>query len=85
MGPFDAGTPLVTNLFSAFDPARLTGMAKPLPPAYAMVPKTWTTELPAQTGADCRMIGIVPTNVQRHIANPMPADFNPRPKTNPGR
>ncbi|HUN40608.1 MAG TPA: hypothetical protein VMU81_09980 [Acetobacteraceae bacterium] len=84
MGPFDAETPDVTNLFSAFDQARLNGEAPPIPAAYATVPASWTTELPAQTGADCRMIGVVPTNVQLHIANPIPPDFNPRPKTNPG-
>ena len=85
MGPFDAETPDVTNLFSAFDRARLDGKAKPLPASYAMVPMAWTTELPAQTGADCKMIGVVPTDVQLHIANPIPADFNPRPKTDPTR
>lgn len=85
MGPFDAETPDVTNLFSAFDPARLDGKAKPLPASYAMVPAAWTAELPAQTGADCKMIGIVPTNVQLRIPNPIPADFNPRPKTDPTR
>ena len=84
MGPFDAETPYVTNLFSAFDPARLDGRAKPLPARYAMVPARWTTELPAQTGADCQAIGVVPTNIQLHEPNPIPADFNPRPKTNPG-
>lgn len=83
MGPFDAETPDVTDLFSAFDPARLAGKVAPLPAAYAMVPKDWTTELPVQTGADCKAIGVVPTDRQLHIANPIPADFNPRPKTNP--
>ena len=83
MGPFDAETPDVTNLFSAFDPARLDGRAKPLPARYAMVPVSWTTELPAQTGADCKAIGVVPTDIQLHLPNPIPADFNPRPKTNP--
>jgi phospholipase C len=85
MGPFDAKTPDVTNLFSAFDPARLDGEAKPLPPSYAEVPRTWSDELPAQSGADCKAIGVVPTDIQRHIANPIPRDFNPRPKTNPTR
>jgi phospholipase C len=83
MGPFDAETPDVTNLFSAFDPARLDGRAKPLPARYAMVPTSWTTELPAQTGADCKAIGVVPTDIQLHLPNPIPVDFNPRPKTNP--
>jgi phospholipase C len=84
MGPFDAETPDVTNLVSAFDPARLEGKAKPLPASYAMVPESWTTALPATTGADCKMIGLVPTNVQLHIPNVIPPGFNPRPKTNPG-
>ena len=85
MGPFDAETPDVTNLFSAFDPLRLEGKAPPLPASYAMVPTDWTTELPARTGADCKMIGIVPTNVQLRIPNEIPKDFNPRPKTNPSK
>ncbi len=84
MGPFDAETPYVTNLLSAFDPARLDGAAKPLPATYAMVPVRWTTTLPSQTGPACRMIGCDPTNVQLHIANPIPSYFNPLPKTNPG-
>lgn len=84
MGPFDAETPDVTNLFSAFDPARLDGKARPLPASYAMVPEDWTKALPAQSGADCKMIGIVPTNVQLGIPNRIPAGFNPRPKTNNG-
>jgi phospholipase C len=83
MGPFDADTPDVTNLISAFDPARLDGKAKPLPASYAEVPQAWADELPTQSGADCKAIGITPTDIQRHIANHIPMDFNPRPKTNP--
>jgi phospholipase C len=85
MGPFDAETPGVTNLFSAFDPARLAGKAPPLPASYAEVSKAWAEKLPAQSGADCKAIGIVPTDTQLHIATAIPADFNPRPKTNPTR
>ena len=84
MGPFDADTPDTTNLFSAFDPARLDGKAKPLPPRYAEVPARWTDEMPAKLGLSCKTIGVVPTNVQLGIPNHIPADFNPRPKTDPG-
>jgi phospholipase C len=83
MGPFDAQTPDVTNLFSAFDPMRLEGKVPALPASYAMVPDAWTTQLPAQTGADCKMLSIMPTNEQLHIPDATPEDFNPRPKTNP--
>jgi len=83
MGPFDAETPDVTNLFSAFDPARLDGKAAPLPASYAEVPETWADELPSQSGADCKAIGVLPTDVRLHIPNRIPKDFNPRPKTNP--
>ncbi len=83
IGPFDAETPGVNNLFSAFDPARLDDKAKPLPASYAEVPQAWAEELPSQSGADCKAIGIVPADRQLRIANHIPADFNPRPKTNP--
>ena len=84
MGPFDADTPDTASLFSAFDPARLEGKAAPLPAAYAEVPARWTDEMPATLGLSCKTTGVVPTNVQLGIHNRIPADFNPRPKTDPG-
>ncbi len=83
MGPTDGNDPNVGNLFSAFDAARLSGHAKPLPASYAEVPDAWASKLPEQSGASCKAIGIVPVNVQLGIPNNIPADFNPRPHTNP--
>ena len=40
LGPSDDLTPGVGDLLSAFDPARLTGDAPPLPPSYAEIPGT---------------------------------------------
>ncbi len=85
LGPEDALTPDVTNLLSAFDAARLDGRAAPLPPSYAEVPATLVDRLPQQTGYGCKAVGIVPVDVQRGIHTTPPADFNPRPKTEPTR
>ena len=68
---------------SAFDAARLDGRAAPLPPSYAEVPATLVDRLPQQTGYGCKAVGIVPVDVQRGIHTTPPADFNPRPKTEP--
>ena len=82
-GPFDDLTPDITNLVSAFDPARLVGQAAPLPPSYAEVPERLIHTLPQTTGYGWHQIGVVPTDYQQGIVNPLPADFNPRPKTLP--
>ena len=39
LGPEDALTPGITDLLSAFSPARLTGKAEPLPPTTSRFPK----------------------------------------------
>jgi phospholipase C len=39
--------------------------------------------LPQLSGYGCKEIGIVPVDVARNLPNPIPADFNPRPRTNP--
>ena len=83
LGPADALTPGITDLLSAFDPARLAGTAPPLPSDYAVVPEDLIRQLPAVSGYGCKALGIVPVDVALGIANPIPADFNPRPKTNP--
>lgn len=81
-GPFDALTPDVTDLLSAFDPARLSGHARPLPPSYAEIPAAVVHAIPPPMGL--QQIGVLPTDDAQGIVNHIPADFNPRPKTDPG-
>ncbi|MBV1704361.1 MAG: hypothetical protein KGI57_01955 [Hyphomicrobiales bacterium] len=83
MGPDDAITPGVSDLLDAFDPARLSGKAAPLPASYVMTPKALYDPMPQTSGAGCKTIGILPVDYALGIKNDMPADFNPRPKTNP--
>jgi phospholipase C len=83
LGPADDLTPGVGGLLSAFDDARLAGTAAALPPGYAEIPDAVVGALPHYGGKGCRAIGIVPEDVARGIANPVPADFNPRPGTDP--
>jgi hypothetical protein len=47
------------------------------------VPQNWISTLPQQNGLGCAAIGIVPTDEELGITNHIPADFNPRPLTNP--
>jgi phospholipase C len=83
--PSDDNVPFVGNLFSAFDNARLSGTAPMLPASYAEIPTPLITSLPHFSGAGCRILGIVPTDVtQGGVIDPAPADFNPRPSSNPG-
>jgi phospholipase C len=85
LGPEDALTPGVTDLTGAFDPARLAGKAAPLPPSYAMIPWKLVDTQPSKLSGHfgCKQIGIVPVDYQLGIPNDIPADFNPRPKTQP--
>ena len=83
MGPDDAITPGVSTLVAAFDPSRLLGSAKPLPASYAEVPQDWLTKMPENDGPDCKAIGVTPVDIQLGLKNVIPADFNPRPNTNP--
>ncbi len=83
LGPEDALTPDVTDLLSGFDAARLSGRAAPLPPSYAETPARLVDRLPAVTGYGCKALGIVPVDAQLGIHTSPPADFNPRPKTEP--
>ena len=85
LGPADAADNDVADLSSAFDPARLAGRAKPLPADYAMIPDKLVYTLPQQSGYGCKGIGITPVDRALQIPNEIPADFNPRPKTNPSR
>ena len=82
-GPNDAMTAEVSDLTSAFDPARLSGSAAPLPPDYAIIPDDIVNVLPQQSGYGLKDIGVTPVDVARNLPNPVPPDFNPRPKTNP--
>jgi phospholipase C len=84
LGPSDAGTPGVGDLFTAFDNGRLTGQAPPLPAQYATIPQS-EFSLPHFGGQGCRVLGIVPTDVIKGgVIDPAPQDVNPRPSTNPG-
>jgi phospholipase C len=81
LGPEDAITPGVVNLTDGFSPSRLLGKAAPLPATYAEISQSLILQLPEQTHYGCRELGIVTTDRQLHIANPIPSDFNPRPLT----
>ena len=84
LGPDDALTPGVTDLLDAFSPSRLLGISAPLPPSYVTVPEGRITTLPENwTSGGCKYLGITTTDRQLGIPNMIPADFNPRPKTNP--
>lgn len=73
----------IADLVSAFDVARLRGTKPPLAAALAMIPERLARMLPQQSGYGCSAIGIVPTDMRMQMVNPIPPDFNPRPKTNP--
>jgi phospholipase C len=85
LGPSDDKTPGVGNLFTAFDNARLLGVAPKLEASYAEIPAALVTSLPHFSGEGCRILGIVPTDVSAGgVIDPAPADFNPRPSSEPG-
>ena len=82
-GPDDSESSGVTDLLGAFDRGRLTGRVAPLPASYASVPNYFIRHLPQQTGIGCGTIGVIPVDYLRGVRNVIPADFNPRPGTNP--
>ena len=85
LGPADAHTPGVGNLFSAFDNARLLGWRPALSPWYAMIPREDVVTLPHYGAEGCKALHITPTDiVHGKVIDPAPADFNPRPSSNPG-
>ncbi len=85
LGPADDNTPGVGDLFSAFDDLRLIGFLPPLPPDFAKIPRTAVVTLPHYGAQGCRALHITPTDiVDGVVIDPAPADFNPRPGTNPG-
>jgi phospholipase C len=83
LGPQDAITPGISDLTDAFSVSRLMGSSIPLSPDYAIVAPSYITTIPQVTGLGCSDLGIFTTDRQLGIANNVPADFNPRPKTNP--
>jgi len=83
LGPQDALTPGVSALTDAFSTSRLMGLSVPLAPDYAIVAPSYITKIPQVTGLGCSDLGILTTDRQLGLTNNIPADFNPRPKTNP--
>ncbi|MGB9204240.1 MAG: alkaline phosphatase family protein [Terriglobales bacterium] len=84
LGPSDAATPGVGDLFTGFDNGRLSGQTPALPAEYATIPQS-EFSLPHYGGQGCRVLQIVPTDViQGGVKDPAPQDVNPRPSTNPG-
>ena len=83
LGPHDSRTPGTSNLLSGFDPARLRGDVPPLPPSYAELPDEVVRTLPHYAGHGCSALGITTTDRLGNVANLIPADFNPRPLSNP--
>jgi phospholipase C len=85
LGPSDARTPGVGNLFSAFDNARLLGIEPPIPAWFAQIPRDQVTSLPHFGAQGCSVLHITPTDiVGGTLIDPAPSDVNPRPSTNPG-
>ena len=83
LGPQDAITPGISDLTEAFSTSRLMGLSTPLTPDYAVVAPSYITKIPQTTGLGCSNLGILTTDRQLGLTNNIPADFNPRPKTNP--
>ncbi len=82
LGPADAGVSGVGNLFTAFDNNRLSGIATPLPASYVQLPTSFYAKLPQLENNGCQVLNIEPTD--HGMPNPVPADFNPRPSSDPG-
>ena len=81
---FDAGDANgIDDLVDAFDPGRLAGTTAPLPASYAEVPSYYVLNLPQKTGIGCGAVGVIPVDYLRGVANNIPADFNPRPGSDP--
>lgn len=85
LGPEDAITKNVGDLLEAFDPERLRGVKPRLPASYAFIPWSLVQKLPQETGYGCKSLHIVTTDRAKKIRNEIPADFNPRPRTNPSQ
>ncbi len=83
LGPEDGPASGLSDLLDAFSPSRLSGNAAPLPASYAEIPESLVLTLPTTTGYGCSALGITPVDLAHGIVTKIPADFNPRPGTNP--
>lgn len=83
LGPHDADAN-ITDLLGGFDPDRLAGRVPPIPAADAIIPDAAMDPRVQNDGHGCQRDGIVPVDRAQNLPNPIPADFNPRPSTNPG-
>ncbi len=85
VGPADFQGYGMQDLSFAFDNDRLLGNIPPLPASYAMIDPAVVHTLPHYAGKGCHALGITPTDYKNGVViDPAPADFNPRPGTNPG-
>jgi phospholipase C len=82
LGPSDALTPGVGDLLGAFDLERLSGRTAPVPASAAVVPTTNFAPRTQMT-LGCAYAGVTPVTPPSGLGR-VPADFNPRPSTNPG-
>ncbi|HXQ22752.1 MAG TPA: alkaline phosphatase family protein, partial [Candidatus Acidoferrales bacterium] len=83
--PSDGPDTPIGSLLSAFDEERLRGHGDALPFWYAMIPQSLVAKMPHLDGQGCRVLHITPTDiVDGKVIDPAPADFNPRPSSNPG-
>jgi len=83
LGPRDINSPITDSLLSGFDPAKLLGLAPPLPASMATIPANVVTTLPHYGGHGCEAIGIVPEDIRQGIFPAVPTNFNPLPSTYP--
>jgi phospholipase C len=74
-GPRD-GDPAITDLLGAFDPARLSGAAAPIPATEAEIPDAVVNTFPA--AMNCATLGITPAVLPNAPSTPPPG-FTPRP------
>jgi phospholipase C len=82
LGPADDHVDGVGNMLEAFDNDRLLGIKPILPASYAELPAKLVDTFPQFGGNGCEALHIVPADHGR--PNPIPADFNPRPSSDPG-
>jgi phospholipase C len=82
LGPADDKVSGVGDMLSGFDAMRLMGKRKPLPPSLAIIPEDQISSFPHMHGQGCKVLGLTPTDWA--LPNPIPADFNPRPDSEPG-
>ena len=82
LGPADDKVAGVGDMLSGFDNLRLQGRKPMLLPDYAIIPEAEMRSFPHRGGQGCKALGLTPTDWGK--PNPVPADFNPRPDTQPG-